>query len=96
MATSSGQVSVTSAGVLIVAAANATSYSAERPAPSRNVQIINNGSATVYLGASGVTTATGYALASGATLNFAIHEDEAIYGIVASTSQAVSYLASGS
>jgi hypothetical protein len=54
------------------------------------VTIFNNGSATVYLGVSGVTTATGMVLLPGAAMT--VSTTAAVYGIVSSTSQPVSAL----
>ncbi len=97
MAVLSGQVSVTSAGVAVVPAANAAwNPSGEDEAPSRYVVITNASTAIVYLGALGVTTSTGYLLATSGTVTLFLHPDEAVYGIVASTASLVTYLESGS
>jgi hypothetical protein len=52
--------------------------------------INNAGGATVYLGPSGVATATGLALANNATLQ--LNGPGAIYGIVAASTNNVSFL----
>jgi hypothetical protein len=49
------------------------------------VALNNNGSATVYIGDSDVTTATGFPLAAGASISFNLDgPSDALYGIVAS------------
>jgi len=100
LATTAGQVAVTSAagGTLIVAAPNAN-YGQEQGGyllSNRDVALSNSSGAIVYLGPQGVTTSTGYPLATSTTLKIQLHIDEAIYGIVASTGSTVSFLASGS
>ena len=97
MAVASGQIAVTSAGQLVVPAANAHwNPSREDMAPSRYVVVSNGSGAAVFLGASGVTTGTGLSLAASASQGFWLHPDEALYGIVASTGTTVSFLESGS
>jgi hypothetical protein len=78
---STGQVSVTSSGVTIIAANT-----------SRQAVVITNTSSTVtaYIGASGVATTTGYPLAPGASIT--LPTTAAIYGIVSSTAATVGYL----
>ena len=96
MAVSSGQVAVTSAGQLVVPAANAAwNPSREDVAPSRYVVVSNGSGAAVFLGGSGVTTLTGLSLAASSSQGFWLHPDEAIYAIVASTGTTVSFLESG-
>lgn len=75
------QVSVTSAGVLIVAARD----------PRNSVTVENLGTVAVYLGNSGVTTTTGFLLPGvvGASVTFPFAG--AVYGVVASTSQSVAF-----
>jgi len=77
-----GQASVTSGGNVVVPAR----------ADRKRVTIVNLGTTAVTLGPSGVTTANGVLLAGvvGQTLTF--ETAAAIYGIVASTSQTVSYI----
>lgn len=78
-----GQVSVTSTAVQIVPA---------NPARSA-VTIINNGTTAVYIGASsGVTTATGAELVGTAGMQITLPTTAAVYGIVASTAQVVSFI----
>lgn len=55
------------------------------------VTITNTGSATVYLGASGVTTSTGYALIGGASVSLVVANLSSIYAIGAGT---LSYIGS--
>lgn len=52
---------------------------------------------TVFLGGSGVTTATGYPVATGTSLPWpvALSVGEALYGIVAGTTQVVNVLRTG-
>ena len=76
---STGQVSVTSAATLIIAA----------NASRKGVLITNTGNATVYVGTSGVTATTGHALPAGASLS--LPTLAAVYGIAA-TSQTVTFL----
>ncbi len=53
------------------------------------VTLKNTGANTCYIGPSGVTTATGFALASGATLeNIELKNNETLYGICASSESA--------
>jgi hypothetical protein len=75
------QISVTSSGVLIIAA-NA----------ARAGVIITNPSATltVYIGTSGVTTGNGFPLGPGANVTLPVVSD--VYGITSSTSVTVGYL----
>lgn len=78
-----GQVSVTSGGVVVVPAR----------ADRKRVTIVNNGATAVYLGNSAaVSTANGVLLAGviGQALTF--ETAAAIYGVVASTAQTVSYI----
>ena len=76
-----GQVSITNAATQIIAANSA-----------RSGVLITNPSTTVtvYVGLSGVTTSTGAILSPGASLTLPV--TSAIYGIVATGSQTVSYV----
>ena len=56
----------------------------------QSILIKNTGTATVYLGPSGVTTGDGYLLAYGKSI--ILYHKEAIYGITASTTEDVRYL----
>lgn len=76
------QVSVTSAGVLIVAAR----------ATREDVVVVNLGTTDVYLGDVSVTTSTGVLLVGIKGAAVTIATTAAVYGVVASTSQAVSFL----
>jgi len=76
-----GQVSVANTATQIVAA-NTSRYS---------IVIRNNGTATVFLGpANTVTTANGHTLGAGETITFST--SSAIYGIVATGTNAVSFM----
>ena len=77
---STNQISVGSTATLIIAA------NASRAA----LAIANPSAVTVYLGASGVTAATGHALLTGTAITMPV--TSAVYGIVASGSQTVTYL----
>ena len=48
------------------------------------VAVHNNGSSTIFVGAAGVTTATGFPLAAGTSMSCELYGNEAVYGIVAS------------
>lgn len=78
MAASASIVAVTSTAGLLTAA------DADRSAGQRAV-LKNTGAATVFVGGSGVTTATGYPLAVGDILNLELSEGGALYGIAATT-----------
>ena len=79
---SHGQISVVSTGSLIVAAR----------ADRRGVIIINTGTTIVYLGTQQVTIANGLYLAGVVGTGIFIATTAAIYGIVSSTAQTVSYM----
>lgn len=77
---STGQATVDTVADLIIAANTSR----------KRVIIVNPGSATVYIGASGVTTSTGFALAgNGASMT--ILSDDAVYGVVASGTATLGY-----
>lgn len=63
---------------------SATALPSSALASRRALIIYNNGSATIYLGASGVTTAAGFPLAAGQSLALEVGT-LAIYGIVAAS-----------
>ncbi len=69
-----------------------TSATSINAASSTRVGIIiaNAGSTTIYLGASGVTTADGYPLFAGKSIYFTTQDQ--IYGIVASGTESARYL----
>lgn len=56
----------------------------------RKITVTNHGTTAVYLGASGVTTTTGILLNGAVGAQVTIETDQALYGIVASSTQAVS------
>ena len=76
------QVSITSAATAIVAARSTR----------RSVLIINHGTTDVYIGGASVTTSTGILLAGTEGAAIGIGTTAAVYGIVASGSQTVSYI----
>jgi hypothetical protein len=53
------------------------------------------GGNTIFVGASGVTTATGYELHKGETATFWLAETDKLYGIVATSTQALMTLQTG-
>ena len=63
-------------------ATTATALPASALSGRRVVSVYNNGSATIFLGASGVTTAAGFPLLPGQSINLAVGA-LALYGIVA-------------
>lgn len=75
------QVSVGASATLIVTA----------NASRKRVTIVQHGTTDVYLGGSGVTTSTGALLAGTKGNQLIFRGDDAIYGIVASGTQTVSY-----
>ena len=76
------QVSVTDSATAIVAAR----------AARRSVLIFNHGTTDVYIGGAAVTTSTGILLVGTAGAAVSIPTAAAVYGIVASGSQTVSYI----
>lgn len=56
---------------------------------------VPTGGSTVYVGASDVTTATGYPVAAGEAIAFDLGKNDALYGRVASGTQAVNVLRTG-
>ena len=78
------QVSITSAATAIVAARSTR----------RSVLIINHGTTDVYIGGAAVTTSTGILLAGTEGAAIGIGTTAAVYGIVVSSSQTVSYIES--
>jgi hypothetical protein len=77
-----GQASIADTATLI-AAANANRL---------RLVIVMHGTTDVYVGASGLSTATGQLLKGVAGNQLVIKHNQAVYGIVASGSQTVSYL----
>lgn len=80
----SGQVSVASTATLVVAART----------DRRSVIVTMLGNTDVFLGPSGVTTSTGGLLLGAKGTSVLIEGGAALYGIVTSTSQSVSFLES--
>ena len=89
MAIRSSQVSVAAT------ATNLTPTLADDSRTDYSITIINQGTASVFLGPSGVTTANGTELKPGANISLDIRGDGAIYGIVASGTNRVDVLATG-
>jgi hypothetical protein len=80
---STNQVSVGTNATLIIAAT--------KPNTSRqSVTIYNTSGATVFVGASTVTTGTGHGIAAGGSLT--LNVSGAVYGIVASSTSTVSFI----
>lgn len=67
----------------VTVAATATVIFTARGGVSK-VLIRNPTAVSVYIGGSGVTTATGFEIAAGDAVSVALEKQEAIYGIVAS------------
>ena len=88
MAISSAQVSVTTSATLL-------SSTDTDGISGSSLSLVNQGSQTVYLGASGVTTATGFPLAAGASWSADLAPGEALYGIVAATTATVGVIRTG-
>jgi hypothetical protein len=59
------------------------------------IAIYNSGAATVYIGSSSVTTATGFPVAASGTLSIDLGPSEELYGIVASSTNTVAVLCQG-
>jgi hypothetical protein len=55
-----------------------------------------SGGVSVYLGGAGVTTSSyGYILAANSNISIELNQDEALYGVVASSTQSVAVLRQG-
>jgi hypothetical protein len=79
-----GQVAVdTTAGGTVIAAARAT---------RRRIVIVNHGTTDVYIGVSGLTTSTGMLLIGIAGASVHLETAAAVYGIVGSGNQTVSFV----
>lgn len=76
------QVSITTSATLIVAARTTR----------RSVTVTNLGTTAIYIGPSGVTTTTGSLLIGTAGAAISIPTTAAVYGIVSSGTQSVSYI----
>lgn len=89
MAVSSAPVTVTTTATLLSAA--------ETDGDARLSLLLKvpTGGATVFLGGSGVTTATGFPAAAGEPYAFDLAPGDALYGIVAASTQAVNVLRTG-
>lgn len=77
-----GQVSVANTATLIIAARTAR----------MDALIVNSGTTDVFIGGSGVTTTTGTLLKGIPGAALAVNSKAAIYGVVASSTQTVSFL----
>jgi hypothetical protein len=80
------------AQVTVATTAGGTLISAARPGGD-TVTIQNLGTTAVYVGVSGVTTSTGFPIPGVAGASLTLPANVAIYGIVASGTQAVAVLA---
>lgn len=96
MALSSNQVSVTNTATKLVASVSTSSGHDPGFGPTRVVVVINPAGQTVYLGSASVTTSTGLALTASSATTIWLYPDEELWGIVTSSTQTVSFLASGS
>ncbi len=96
MAVASGTVAVShTAATAIVPAANSNALPYVSSGGGRSVIVTNlDGAITVYLGDSTVTTA-GYQLLHGASVTLALSVGDSLYGLAASGSPNVSYIATG-
>lgn len=72
---STSQVSVTTTATLLVAAN-----------PHDQMVYLHSSSGTIYIGASGVTSSTGYRMDNGDKLSVQLGDNEALYGICSSGS----------
>lgn len=63
--------------------------------PRFTVALYNAGAATVYVGAAGVTTSTGFPLAAAGTLSLDLDRGEVLYGIVTASTCSVNVLSQG-
>lgn len=82
----------------VTVATTATALNAAEGAQSDRVSLLvsNVGSATVYLGPSGVTTSSGVPLAAGASVSINdLDPAERVYGIVAASTNEVRVLRQG-
>lgn len=86
-----------SAAVVTVATTATALTSTEADSMIGSQIVVNNTSAvTVFLGGSGVTTATGYPLAAGiVSPRFELGPNEALFGVVTAATAAVSVLRTG-
>jgi hypothetical protein len=75
-------------------AVTATAAALPSSALVNGVVITNGSTATVYIGGSGVTSSTGYALAVGATVGIGVAQLSAIYIVGTASSGNVSYIGS--
>lgn len=84
-------------GTQIVPALNATvAGSAVQGSPKRAVAITNFSAQTVYLGGdNAVTSATGFPLLGGVTVNLNLAQGDALFGRGASASPTVAYIEAG-
>jgi len=87
--------SISSAVVSVGTAVTALSVAETDPLPRFTIALYNAGTATVYVGASNVTTATGFPLAASGTLSIDCDKAEGVYGIVATGTVSVNCLYQG-
>lgn len=81
--------------ILVVAVANASANAVGSFNKTRSVVLSNPAGAGVYLGSSGVTSGTGYLLPAATTVTLSLFPSDVVYAIAASSTQVVSYFASG-
>lgn len=96
MSVASGTVTVShTTATAIVPAANENANPVGSTQGNLSVVVTNlDGAITVYLGGSGVTS-SGYALLKGASVTVALGPGDSLYGLAASGSPSVCYLATG-
>lgn len=81
--------------VILAASTTSGNYSEGETEPNRYVMVSNASGTTVYLGDSAVTALTGFALPTATSVTLWLHPDEGLYGLSATGSKVVSYLATG-
>lgn len=87
---------VLAASVTVAATATLLSSGTDDNAYGHSVLLkVPTGGATVFLGGAGVTAAAGFPAAAGEPYTFDLAPGDALYGIVASGSQAVNVLRTG-
>lgn len=95
MSFASGQVICPSNAATIIVPATNANANLSGSNLNRSVVINNPSAQGVYLGGSAVTTATGFLLASGATVTLALGPADVVYGRGASFSPVVYYIEGG-
>jgi len=83
--------------VSVTTSATALNASLDGGKDGSSVSVQNpTGGATVYIGGAGVTTASyGFLLTAGTTFSAELNQGEAIFGVVASSTQSVAVLRQG-